>query len=234
MSRDRAAIVLQARMASTRLPGKALSAIGGLSVLGHCVLRLRSRDVAPVVVATTTNDEDDCLAEEAIRHGALVVRGPSSNVLARFLLAADLFDLDCVIRATADNPAVDLDAPARVLAVLRERRADHVIDRDLPYGAAVEAVRVDALRRASARTRSAADREHVTRFLHRHPSEFRLRRIAAPPALCRPDLRLTIDTPADLVYLRRVFAAVPTTASPAPLTDIIMAADVLARRAEAA
>ena len=123
---DKTGIVLQARMRSTRLPGKALLPVGSRSILEHCVTRLRHAAVAPVIVATSTAPEDDPIAAVAAACGAHCCRGALEDVLMRVLAAAARFDLDLVVRATADNPAVDTDAPGRVLSHLRATGADYV------------------------------------------------------------------------------------------------------------
>ncbi|MDP1569123.1 MAG: NTP transferase domain-containing protein [Vicinamibacterales bacterium] len=220
-------IVLQARMGSRRLPGKSLSRVGAHSLLGTCIRRLRSAGGIPVMVATTTGAEDDAIAAEAGRYGAEVCRGSSHDVLARFVLASRIAGATRIIRATADNPAVDIDAVARVLRVMDREQADHVVEGGLPYGAAVEAVRVTALERASRFSCEGDDREHVTPYLTRNTDRFVALRPAAPAALCRPDLRLTIDTRDDLRYMREVFACLGRQGDLAPLSTVIAAADRL-------
>src|SRR5687768_3923953 len=108
--RSKAGIVLQARMASARLPGKALALIAGRSILEHCLRRLILAGVARVVLATTTREEDDALSAVAERLGVAVYRGSDTDVLARVVEAAETFDLDPIVRATGDNPAVDIQA----------------------------------------------------------------------------------------------------------------------------
>jgi spore coat polysaccharide biosynthesis protein SpsF (cytidylyltransferase family) len=177
-----------------------------------------------VIVATTELPEDDRLAAEAARLDAPVVRGPSEDVLARYLKAAEAFGLTDVLRATADNPAVDMDAPRRTLALLRRSGADHVVEHGLPHGAAVEAVTTRALQQAAALATEASDREHVTTLIRRDARFFALPALA-PGHVRRPQIRLTVDTAADLAFMRRVFAlagAVP--GAPAPLAEILTAA----------
>lgn len=204
--RTRAGILLQARMASTRLPGKALMPIGGTPMLTHCLRRLVAAGVAHVVLATTDRPEDDPLALVAAGVGVPVYRGDADDVLARMLAAADAFDLDPVVRATGDNPAVDVQAPGRVLEALRSAHADYVVEQGLPYGAAVEAVTRDALRTAAREAHEPDDREHVTTWIKRQTGRFRVLYPDAPAPLRRPDLRLTVDLPEDLAYLRMLFA----------------------------
>lgn len=218
-----AAVILQARMGSTRLPGKVLAPIAGRSLLAHCVERLKASGL-PVIVATTELAEDDRVAAEAKRVGALVFRGATEDVLGRYHEAALRHGLASVVRATADNPAVDMDAAARVLALLQRSGADHVVEHGLPHGAAVEAMTVEALARAVSLAADPYDREHVTPVMRRDHRFFALPALAPGPVR-RPAMRLTVDTGADLAFMRRVFAlagAMP--GDPAPLVAIINAA----------
>jgi spore coat polysaccharide biosynthesis protein SpsF len=219
------AIVLQARMGSTRLPGKVLASLSGMTVLAHCIERLWHGSDLPVIVATTTEAADDGVEQEARRLGARVIRGPVDDVLARYALAVRTFALVQVVRATADNPAVDIDASRRSLALLNRTGADHVVERGLPYGAAVEAVSASAILRAADEASDAADREHVTTFIKRDRRFVALDAIA-PTGLRRADLRFTVDTPEDLEFMRRVFGLLPADCRrPASLADLIAAAD---------
>lgn len=229
----RAAIVIQARMGSARLPGKSLAPIGGRSLLARVVERLLHQGELPVVLATTTLLEDDLLCEEADRLGVTVVRGSADDVLGRYGFAASLLGAPAIIRATADNPAVDLDAPLRTLDILLRSGADYVVDYGLPLGGTVEAMTTAALVRAAALATEPYDREHVTPFVRR---DGRSRAIdaLAPTALRRPDLRFTVDTADDLDYLRRIYHEAGPAESPWPIDAFIAAADRLQARAEAA
>ena len=226
---ENAAIVLQARMGSRRLPGKALALVAGRTVLQHCVERLQARSGIPVVLATTTLAEDDRVAQEARRLGVEVVRGPDEDVLGRFAMVASALSLAEIVRATADNPAVDIDAPRRVLELRRSTGADHVTERGLPHGTAVEAVAAEALFRSAELTKTQSDREHVTLFLQRDP-RFVALRFAAPTEVHRPDLRLTVDTADDLAFVRIVIEqAEIDTPHPVPLAALIAVADRISR-----
>lgn len=221
-----ALIVLQARMASRRLPGKALALIGGRSILARCLERLRAGGAAPVVLATTTHPEDDALAALAHAEGVLVVRGSEADALHRFVVAAERFGATYIVRATADNPAVDIDAPRRVLETLVRTGVDYVIEAGLPHGTAVEGVTVDALEKADRMATEAADREHVTPLIRRDRL-FRALEMLAPSHLRRPDLRLTVDTLHDLAFMRRIMAGLGDPLVEPPLQAIIEAADRL-------
>lgn len=216
---DEAAIILQARMGSRRLPGKVLADVSGRSLMGHCIWRLQASGLL-VIVATTKRSEDDAVEREAAKYGTPVFRGADEDVLGRYVAAADAHQVTHVIRATADNPAVDLDAPVRVLAQLQRTGVDHLIECGLPHGAAVEAVTTDALVRAAAETNDPYDREHVTPFVRR-AAGFTTLSVMAPGHLRQPRVRLTIDTPEDLRRLRVWLAPFRQAAAPVPLAEII-------------
>ncbi len=225
----RAAIIVQARMGSSRLPGKSLAPIAGRSLLARVVERLTTRADLPVVLATTTLLEDDLLCEEAERLEIAVLRGSADDVLGRYAFAASVLGVSAIVRATADNPAVDLESPGRTLEILQRSGADYVVDYGLPLGATVEAIAVPALIRAAALATDAYDREHVTPFIRR---DARSRAVdsLAPTALRRPDLRFTVDTADDLEYMRRVYQEAGPGATPAALDLLIAAADRLRAR----
>ncbi len=227
-------IALQARVGSTRLPGKVLERLGRHTLLAHCVRRLQSADIGPVIVATTTEPGDDAVEAEARRYGAQVYRGPSDDVLGRYVGVVNEFGGRFVVRATADNPAVDVDAPARLVKSALQTGAEYAVEQGLPYGAAVELISADTLRRLEQMTTNADDHEHVTLFVTRNLSRFRTAVTLAPMDLRRPDLRLTIDTPDDLAFMRRVLEKVDDGPDPAPLMAVIAAADAVIRRVKAA
>jgi spore coat polysaccharide biosynthesis protein SpsF len=221
------AILLQARMGSSRLPGKAMRMLGGHTLLEHAIRRLQASGY-PVVLATTTKNEDDCLGAAAEDLGAHVFRGAEEDVLDRFARAARHFELHRVVRATGDNPAVDIDGVGRTLALLDRTGAGHVVEHGLPDGAAVEAIRVTWLLEAAATATDAYDREHVTPYLKRMP-KFAAMQALAPGHLRRPGLRLTVDTEADLAFMQSLMQAVGPQPVPAPLTAFIAAADRMGR-----
>lgn len=192
-------------MSSSRCPGKVTARIGTRTLVEHCVARLLAAAVGPVVVATSTHREDDVVAEVGHRAGASVCRGPLDDVLGRFEMAASGWSGDFLIRATGDNPAVDIESSARVLQRL-EQGADYVVETGLPVGGTVEGLRTSVLRDAARRATAPYDREHVTPFVRDRPEEFSVVQMPAPPPLSRADLRFTVDTPADLDFMRRVYA----------------------------
>jgi spore coat polysaccharide biosynthesis protein SpsF len=201
VARQDALVILQARMGSSRLPGKVLASIGGRTVLAQCIERLTAARVGEVVVATTTRPEDEAVVAEARAAGAEVMRGPVDDVLGRFVAASAGWTGPYVVRATADNPLVDIDGAARLLRLL-DAGADYAMEEGLPVGAAVEAMRIETLREAAALASEPYDREHVTPFIRQAGDRFAVRAVPAPLELRRPSLRLTIDTRQDLQFVR--------------------------------
>jgi spore coat polysaccharide biosynthesis protein SpsF (cytidylyltransferase family) len=224
----RAGVILQAQMASKRLPGKVLARLGTRTVLECCVLRLAAGGW-PIVVATTELQEDDAIEQEARGLGVAVFRGDAQDVLSRYIRAAYAHDLVDIVRATADKPFVDGDGVARVLRHLERLRADHVIERGLPVGAAVEAVKLEALMRSHVWITRPEDREHVTSFVRRDP---RFRACSPPVDRDRrhPELRLTVDTPMDLDFCRALATRLDRDMPVPPFAAIVREAEALARR----
>jgi spore coat polysaccharide biosynthesis protein SpsF (cytidylyltransferase family) len=208
--RTRDGIILQARFGSSRLPGKALERIGARTLLEHCLARMLAAGVARVVLATTTNVEDDALTAVAGRMGVSVFRGDANDVLGRYAAAAAQFGFDRVVRATGDNPVVDISAPGRLLGALRAHGVDYVSEDGLPCGGGVEAMTVAALRHAAETAIHPEDREHVTPYIRRSTQRFRVLQVTAPAPLRRPELRVTVDTSEDLARMRELFARTGT------------------------
>jgi spore coat polysaccharide biosynthesis protein SpsF len=208
-----------------------MESVAGRPLIEQCLLRLIAAETAPVILATTTRGEDDVLAAIAEPLGVPVFRGAAEDVLNRFVRCAETFQLDVVIRATADNPAIDMESPGRLLSALRRTNADYAGEQPLPCGAGVEAMTRDALSREALLARDAFDREHVTTYIRRHQDQFKVVTLAAPASLARPDVRLTVDTPADLEEMSRLYALVGEGLH--PVIEFIRAWDHVERRSVA-
>lgn len=199
--------VVQARFNSTRMPGKVLADLNGRPVLEHGIrAMLASKLLEHVVVATTVRTDDDAVVSLAQRTGAEVVRGAESDVLGRFLVAAERYGADAIVRITGDCPAVDPGVVDAAVTEFRDGRHDYVTAGEsggFPRGLDVEVVSAAALDLAGAEA-DIEEREHVTLFAYRRPSRFRLGFVAAPEPLRAPDLRLCVDEPADLEFLREL------------------------------
>lgn len=220
-------IVLQARMTSSRLPGKVLLPLDGQPLVVHCVRRLLAAAAGPVVVAAPEAAHNDGLCAVAAHAGAAIVRGAEDDVLGRVWSAAKQWDAVAIVRATADNPAVDPCSVTRVLEALAAG-ADYAVDEGLPVGASVEGIRREALRSAYQEAHEGYDREHVTPFVRRHADRFRVRRLPAPLSQRRADLRFTVDTAADAADMNVLLSETSGAERIVPLTELIVTADRLA------
>jgi spore coat polysaccharide biosynthesis protein SpsF len=213
---------LQARMGSKRLPGKVLMRIQGQTILERAIRRLRaSPAIHEIAVLTTILPEDDAIVQEAHRLGARVHRGSELDVLKRFQEAAEKFRPEIVIRATADNPLIEIGSVKRIVEALRSGDLDWCMENDLPYGAATEALTAEALARVQLCAREARHREHVTLYIKEHPEEFRTAFLEPPGLLRHPGIRLTVDTPEDFRYVDWLIGKKPENGSSLPLSEYI-------------
>ena len=206
---------LQARMGSTRLPGKVLMRIHGQSILERAVRRLReARAIEQVVVLTTRSGEDDRVVEEALRLGAWVHRGPEQDVLKRFRQASARYLPAIIVRATGDNPLIDIGSVDRIVGALQAGNLEYCMEIGLPVGAATEAITAEALARVDQYAREPRHREHVTFYVKEHPEQFRMALLSPPDYLYRPDMRVTVDTPEDFALVKELIERVPGQAPP--------------------
>jgi len=198
--------VIQARMSSSRLPGKVLRPLGGRTVLSWVIrAAAAAHNVDAVILATSASPEDDPVAEEAARCGASVVRGSLDDVLARYLQAVHEHPCDAVVRLTADCPLHDPALIAQVVgAWLADPALDHVSNflvRRHPRGFDTELVRVAVLEEQG-RTATGTHREHVTSNIYTRPDVYRCAGVVS--AVDNSDLRVTLDTPEDAALLEAV------------------------------
>jgi spore coat polysaccharide biosynthesis protein SpsF len=202
--------IVQARMGSTRLPGKVLAPIMGRPMLYYQLERLRRcRRLERLIVATTVEQADDAIVTFCGANGADVMRGSEADVLARFAQVARASDADIVVRLTADCPLIDAQMVDQAVdAFVTDPQCDYLsnmIEPTWPLGMAVEVMKASALLEAEAEATDPAEREHVTPFLYWRPTRFRLRSLTRRPNLSH--LRLTVDTAADLDLVTRLLVA---------------------------
>jgi spore coat polysaccharide biosynthesis protein SpsF len=215
----RTVAVIQARMGSTRLPGKILEPLEGRPLLAWTIAAVQSIPVIEdLVLATTDRREDDRVADAMAALGVRVHRGSTHDVLGRVADAVRPLAPDVVLRQTGDNPFVDPDVMAAQLARLDEGRFDYVGIAGLPLGIGGEAVRAETLWAADREATAAADREHVLPFVYARPERFAIGSLTSPPAWRHP--RYTVDTEADLAFARAVAARLPGREPPAHLAAL--------------
>ncbi len=164
------AVIVQARLGSTRLPGKVLMDLGGVTVLGSVLNRCKA--IKADVVCCAIPFEDDAIAEESERWGVSVWRGPEDDVLARYYGAAEALGATEIMRITADCPFIDPTVCNAVFELRAAQNADYasnVMPRGWPKGLDCEAFTFDALEQAHEQATFSYDREHVTAWLQRSP-----------------------------------------------------------------
>lgn len=219
------ACIIEARMRSSRLPGKVLRPILGRPMLDLLVERLRrSSGVDDVVIATTDDVSSDPIAAYAERAGVSCFRGSEEDVLGRVLGAARAHGVERIVETTGDNPLVDPATIEAALATYDEGDVDYVsnvLEPGFPRGTAVQVFATSLLAEADARAREPHHREHVSIYFYETPGRFRVRSVATdlPPAAA--DLRVTVDTLEDFERVRRIFEDLYPSSPDFGLRDVV-------------
>ncbi len=205
--------IVQARMGSTRLPGKVLLDLAGEPLLARCVERVRrARTLEEVVVATTVQAADAAIVELCAARGWPVFRGSEEDVLDRYYQAAVAQQADVVVRITSDCPLIEPQIVDWVVDefLARQPAVDYAANtlppRTFPRGLDLEVMRFDVLERAWREDHDPATREHVTPYIYRHPERFALHGVVNQVDYSA--LRWTVDTPEDLELVRRIYGHV--------------------------
>jgi len=203
----RTVAIVQARLGSSRLPGKVLQDLAGDTMLARVVARLRAaRTIDDIVIATTMNESDDPIVREAARLRVKVWRGSESNVLARYIGAARKYHAGAVVRVTSDCPLLDPETVDRVVTSLRAAALDYSSNthvRSYPRGLDVEAFYLETLEKIFRSATSTAAKEHVTAYVMEKPNDFAVHQVTADTD--DSDLRWTVDTDEDLALVRTLF-----------------------------
>ena len=199
--------IIQARMGSTRLPGKVLRDLRGQSMLARVVSRVRAASlVDEVLVATTNLPVDDAIVAECRNCGVSVWRGSEQDVLDRYFQAAQFAKADIVVRITSDCPLIDPEVTDKTVRAFLEHSPDYAsntIVRTYPRGLDTEVISASALGRAWGKARKPYEREHVTPYLVEHPSAFVLLSVTGDHDYSAH--RWTVDTAEDLEFVQAVY-----------------------------
>jgi spore coat polysaccharide biosynthesis protein SpsF len=207
--KQRTVVIVQARMGSTRLPGKVLKELSGRPMLTHLLQRLgECRNVDDVWVATTWAPDDDAIVTTAAEAGAGVWRGPEEDTLSRYLGAAEAAGADVVVRVTGDCPLIEPGVIDAAVALRRDEHVDYVSagsSSKLPRGLDCEVFTRTALATAATVDMDPASREHVTLAIFHRPELFDTLLWPAPAELQRPHWRLCVDEPADFELVEKIY-----------------------------
>lgn len=201
-----AAIVIQARMGSTRLPGKTMLPLRGIRMLEHIVNRFQQAPVSgPLIIATSTSAVDDFICSMTESKDIACSRGSEEDVLDRYWQAVKDLDVDFVVRATADNPLVFEGAVEHLGRVMVDTGCDYITYTNaMPVGMSVELLRKDVLARVHEQADKPFEREHVTPHIYTNADMFDIIRLAPPEGL-QGEYRLTVDTREDYELVKHIY-----------------------------
>lgn len=203
------AAIIQARMTSTRLPGKVLMDISGKPMLWHIVERLKySKKIGEVILAIPDTKQNDFLEKFAEDNDLKYFRGSEEDVLSRYYEAAKKFRTDVIVRITSDCPLVDPEIVDMIIEKHLNSDADYTsntIKRTFPRGLDTEVFDFNILEKTRKNAKENYQREHVTPYIYENPNEFKLQSVEVKGKFEKPNLRLTVDTKEDLILIRRVY-----------------------------
>lgn len=199
---------IEARLTSSRLPGKVLLPALGQPMLHHLVQRLRAvPSVDEIVLATTTNVTDEPLVAFSKKENIKAFRGSEDDVMARIIGAAEAGGAGVIVEITGDCPIIDPDIVEQTIRMYKTHETTYVsngIIRTYPDGMDTQVYSLETLKRSAAMTNASLDREHVSLHMCKHPEIFPHLNLMAPPSLHWPGLGLTLDEPADYELIKRL------------------------------
>jgi len=197
---------IEARMTSSRLPGKVMMPALGRPMLAHLTSRLKAvPSINEIVLATTVNAADDVLVDFAEKDGIKVFRGSEEDVMSRVIGAAESAQADVVVEITGDCPIIDSDLVEQTIRVFKRNNAvycSNTFISSYPDGMDTQVMTLEALKKSFSMTDDPLDREHVSRHIVNNPQIFPHVYLIAPPSLHWPGLGLTLDEPADYELIR--------------------------------
>ncbi|VDH00944.1 3-deoxy-manno-octulosonate cytidylyltransferase [Lysinibacillus sphaericus] len=200
--------IIQARMTSTRLPGKVLKKVLGKTLLEYQLERVRrSQCIDEIVVATTVNKTDDPIVELCSQLGYSIYRGSEEDVLSRYYEASIKAEADIVVRLTSDCPLVDPEIIDQVIELFKENQpkfayVSNTLERTYPRGMDTEVFSIDALHRTYEEANRNMEREHVTAYMYSNPEKFSL--LNKKSIVDLSQFRWTVDTEEDFELIRRI------------------------------
>lgn len=203
------AAIIQARMTSTRLPGKVLIKIKSKPMLWHVVNRLKfSRRLNDIVLAIPNTKKNDILEKFAKNNNIKYFRGSEEDVLLRYYETAKKFKINVIVRITSDCPLIDPQVVDLIIEKHLDSNADYTsntLQRTFPRGLDTEVFNFKVLEKTQQKAKKKYQKEHVTPYICENPNVFKLQNIKAKGRLKRPDLRLTVDTKEDLQLIKEIY-----------------------------
>lgn len=201
-------VIVQARMSSTRLPGKTLKEVSGKPLLSLLLERIkRAKSPHQILVATTTNPDDQKIVDLCSKEEIAVFRGSESDVLERYKETAERYQADVIVRITADCPLIDPDVIDLVIDTYLDHYPEYdyvsnTLEKTYPRGLDVEVFSKRVLDEIAKEAKAPQDRQHVTLYIYSHPEKYRLKNVARDQDTS--NYRLTVDTSEDFELIRRI------------------------------
>lgn len=199
---------IEARMTSSRLPGKVLMPVLGQPMLYHLVRRLKAvPSLDGIVLATTTNQTDDVLEAFAKENDIHCFRGSEEDVMTRVIGAGESVNADVIVEITGDCPIIDPEIVEQTIWIFKANTAEYVSNghiRSYPDGMDTQVFRLETLKRSASMTSNPLDHEHVTLHIRNHPALFSHLHVVAPPEMHWPELGLTLDESTDYELLKLI------------------------------
>jgi spore coat polysaccharide biosynthesis protein SpsF len=204
MLKRRVVAIIQARMGSTRLPGKVIEKIGDKPLLEILVNRLqKSEYVDDITIATTKKEKDNAVEILANEIGINCYRGSEEDVLERFAEASMISNADVVVRVTGDNPLIDTDLVDTLINVHLTNNLDYTYCLDTPLGVSAEIIESKVLEDISKKAELESEREHVTPYIRSHQDDYKILQYYSK--IRNQNIRLTVDTDEDLKLVKTIY-----------------------------
>jgi spore coat polysaccharide biosynthesis protein SpsF len=208
--------IIQARTGSTRLPGKVLKKINGITMLERVVERVKlSKEIDDLTIATSIEKNDDKIEALAKRFGVKCFRGNHHDVLDRYYKCAKKNKVDIIVRITADCPLISPHVIDKVIKAYFSKKVDYALamvketPKSYPKGSSVEVFSFKKLKEIYRKAKTKEQREHVTIYFVDNSSKYKILWVEAEPELMRPNYRLTVDTKEDLELIRKIYSFFP-------------------------
>ena len=203
--------IIQARMGSTRLPGKVLKTIEGKSMLEHQIDFLKQSELTDqLIIATTTLSEDNKIEELTHQKNIDCFRGSTQDVLERYYKCAKKFNGDMIVRITADNPLVEPTLVDKIIQIAIDTKCDfatNMMEQTYPLGYLVEVFPFRVLEKLYINQKDPLTREHVTYHIKRNPELYNIQNYELPKDIARPEWRLAVDEEEDFKIMSEIFAS---------------------------
>ena len=208
---SKAAIIIQARMGSSRYPGKVLKKISNISLIEWVIKRVKnSKKIKKIILATTSNKVDDVLVKIAKKNKILIYRGKNKNVLNRFYETAKKYKINTIVRVCADNPFVDSDQIDLLVSMYKKKNYDYIcnhqnkLNSNYADGFGAEIFSFSILEKMHTFVKNKSQKEHITKYIWDNLNKFKILSIRAPKSLAYPKLKFDINTKKDLDLINKL------------------------------